>query len=1363
MIESFLKIHDFLISPGMKFLKIGLNHVVQNYSFYHILEKDSLNEEEKQKILENIKKTKVIIIDQSELLNENTNKKYIIIGFEKTLIILEQSSTFLQILFSTNIAMLICFLSNTKAIIEKKIKFENPEIQIDSNFMSEIESLNNCFHIYKTNKTINLFWSQIIPCISGYLIKKSYMKTKKNRIEQFIIDSEMNLTPEIIDENEYVELRCIGIGSLFSCKLIYHIKREELYVIKANHEIDDDISKLAEREENNYLKIMHPFVPKYYGRVKGKDEIVIEFINGKTLENIKQMNLTYIDKLTIIFELTLIIKYLHDNKLIYRDLKPNNVMIDENKTAVLIDFDRLIEDSSSIKTLDFASKLFLAPEIKTGKYSYECDIYSLGKMIEYIINQQKTEINSTSESDKLIFNSKIEEIIKKCTNENPENRPSILDVIEEFSAVFQSKVQIGNYFETFTNHFKNLKFLSLFKKDFSNNPNVQNNLGCLFFGGIYVTRDTNKAIHYFQLASNQNLSFAQCNLGDIYFTKKEITKAIHYLTLAATQNIPKAQFSLGVIYSDKEFNQHDIKKAIYYYSLAADQNIPEAQFNLGLIYYNNENDQFDIKKAIHYLSLAANQNLAIAQFYMGSIYQEGIYVTPNINKAIKYLSLSSNNDCLEAHLRLAYIYYEGKYVKRDISKAIHYFSLATKQDDTESQLMLGLIYFEGNYVARDINKAIYHLTISANKSREAQFMLAQIYYEDRFGKYNINKAIKYLSKAANQNHIDAQYKLGIIYYEGKYVKQDINKAIHYFTLAADQNLSEAQLTLGNIYYEGMNGKYNINKAINYFTMAANQNDLDAQYKLGIIYYEGTHVFRDIKKAILYLSLAANNRYSSIRISNFKIFYDGIEIKPDYKPFIPEINTIEAQFKLGLIYYYGKYVPRDIKKAIQYFSLVAEQRMPAANYNLGVIYYTGQYVPFNIEMAIHYFKLAAKQKDIESQYTLGLIYYEGRYVTRDIYKAIHYYKLAADQNSGKAQFDLGFIYYEGKYIKGDIKKALNYLSLASNNNNSGANYILGIIYLDREAEFDFKKAFHYFQLASKQNVPDAQYILGFIYFEGKYITRDISKAIHYFSLAANKNYSIAQYMLGIIYYSNIFLVKDISKSIYYITLASKNGYKKACFSYGFLLHEGKVVKNDINEAIKYYKEASSFKNQYAKNNLGIIYKHGCDKQVKYRIGNAIEYFKEAIREKNDFLSMYNLALIYIYDETVTKNSEESIELLIRSSNKLILALHLLCLALIDHFGNDTEAIKQKIKMSSYATEELFDKIIFTIASQRLFDKEIFKSKYEEFRNKDVLYDMLLKPVLYSDFQRKKDDVVPSNNPNAKDITSAFYEGFGLDIL
>ena len=38
----------------------------------------------------------------------------------------------------------------------------------------------------------------------------------------------------------------------------------------------------------------------------------------------------------------MIIHYFHTNKLVYRDLKPKNVMIDENKNAIIIDFDRML-------------------------------------------------------------------------------------------------------------------------------------------------------------------------------------------------------------------------------------------------------------------------------------------------------------------------------------------------------------------------------------------------------------------------------------------------------------------------------------------------------------------------------------------------------------------------------------------------------------------------------------------------------------------------------------------------------------------------------------------------------------------------------------------------------------------------------------------------------------------------------------------------------------------------------------------------------------------------------------------------------------------------------------------------------------
>ena len=80
------------------------------------------------------------------------------------------------------------------------------------------------------------------------------------------------------------------------------------------------------------------------------------------------------------------------------------------------------------------------------------------------------------------------------------------------------------------------------------------------------------------------------------------------------------------------------------------------------------------------------------------------------------------------------------------------------------------------------------------------------------------------------------------------------------------------------------------------------------------------------------------------------------------------------------------------------------------------------------------------------------------------------------------------------------------------------------------------------------------------------------------------------------------------------LASKNGNKNANFSHGFLLHEGKNVKKNILEAIHHNMEASSFNNQFAKNNLGIIYKHGSGEEIKKKLGNAIVFFEEAIHQK-----------------------------------------------------------------------------------------------------------------------------------------------------
>ncbi|KAK8836973.1 hypothetical protein M9Y10_037009 [Tritrichomonas musculus] len=227
------------------------------------------------------------------------------------------------------------------------------------------------------------------------------------------------------------------------------------------------------------------------------------------------------------------------------------------------------------------------------------------------------------------------------------------------------------------------------------------------------------------------------------------------------------------------------------------------------------------------------------------------------------------------------------------------------------------------------------------------------------------------------------------------------------------------------------------------------------------------------------------------------------------------------------------------------------------------------------------------------------------------------------------------------------------------------------------------------------------------------------------------------------------------------LASKNRHKQANFAHGFLLHEGKNIDRNIEEAIHYYKEASSFNNQYAKNNLGIIYKHGYG-SIKGKAGNAIVYFEEAIRQKNDYLSMYNLAHIHMYDETIKQDIDLSIDLLIRSSSMFFHSKILLCILLIRKFGLNFEEIERTIEKQSDEKRKLSKEVLKIINKLELFEKHIYKYFYESYRNKDFVYGIDCEAILTSDLEKANIKPLPKY-PNAKDISSEFYNGFGRDLL
>lgn len=1076
----------------------------EKYMFETLNNFDFFLAETNMKIYENMfqdsNKSKVIIIDEFQ---EKNGSKYTCLCFNYQLLIINQNNASYQ-----------SFLTNFLSFQEKsEIYFLNSSIKQGS--LSEEERIfNNEIHKFSQilnikNKQLLDFWPKIVNCLSAFLIKKAYREINKKSFNKEYPDIHDN--QEIIDSsaNHFIQMREIGRGSTAIVYLVYHVEKEKLFALKMPF---DNTSYLNDRERSNLVKMKYPFIPKYYGyvEIEGIKCILLDFINGKTLKNYDLKNLNEIERYDIIFEIMLTIHYIHSKSLIIRDLNLNNIIINKNKDAYLIDFDRVIKMENQ-NTFDFC--LIDLPELDNNKkFTPKSDIYLLGFIICYILNggtpkkKQKFGINNNDIIYDLSFlppDSLIKSIVESCCQIDPDNRPLIRDIISKYFDAYLSKIQNKTYKEESIIKL----YLNMENNDYENLESLS--IRVVFYDENFVNNNFEKAFNLYSQEAAKNNPRALYALGKIYekgkHVKRDINKMINYYTKAAKQNYKRAQFELGLIYSNGRYVSQDIRKAIYFYSLAAEPNSSPPLINFGVIHENDDEitsysqinlgyiykDMHDIPKAFKYFKLAADKNIPNAQYGLGQLYLEGEYVGRNIKLAIKYFELAANQNYDLAQISLGRLYVRGEYVERDFKKSIFYYTLAANQNNLEAQFELAEIYFN-EYVKPDVSKMIYYYTQVADQensqsgnnlyngniqnSTKAKFMLGLIYLKGKFVSCDIRKAIHFFTLAANENCSDAQYELGKIYEIGKYVEHNVQTAIHYYTLAANQYNQCALYQLGCIYYTSFDVPRDINKAIYYFELCSTiYDDSDAQYSLGFIYSEKNLYCFDIKKAIYYLMLSADK------------------------------NNASAQFLLGSLYEVGEFVERDLKKAFFYFNLAASNNDSNAINNIGTFYGQGKYVQFDIRKAIHYYTLAANKNNSLSQMNLGKIYINERFTTFNLKKGIYYLSLAAKQNQPSAKYFLGCIYHQGSYIDTNIELAIKYFKDASNLNHPYAKNNLGVIYktgygvkrdLWRSNEY-FKEAIRY----DNDNI--AKFNLAHTYFyEEEYF--NIERAIELLIFICNDN-------------------------------------------------------------------------------------------------------------------------------------------------------------------------------------------------------------------------------------------------------------------
>lgn len=147
-------------------------------------------------------------------------------------------------------------------------------------------------------------------------------------------------------------------------------------VIKANFKSQDlALKKLKCFDPEAFVKeitclkmLRHSFLPCFYGVYVDKQKLglVLDYISGITLDKLSPLydsSAPFLQKLIHVIDLVTIIDYMHKVKLIHRDLKPNNIIIDNELNLKLLDFGiSKMSDRSKTTTLMKGTVLYMAPE-----------------------------------------------------------------------------------------------------------------------------------------------------------------------------------------------------------------------------------------------------------------------------------------------------------------------------------------------------------------------------------------------------------------------------------------------------------------------------------------------------------------------------------------------------------------------------------------------------------------------------------------------------------------------------------------------------------------------------------------------------------------------------------------------------------------------------------------------------------------------------------------------------------------------------------------------------------------------------------------------------------------------------------------
>lgn len=219
--------------------------------------------------------------------------------------------------------------------------------------------------------------------------------------------------------------------------------------------------------------IDHPHIIRIYEIYNDQKNfyLITEYCEGGDIFSMIQKAANFNEKIAsrIIKQVVNAILYCHENGIVHRDIKSDNILFlqnDINSPVKLIDFGISVRFEKNTKLREkTGTVLYIAPEVINGSYDEKCDIWSCGVLMYTMLSglppfygTSRKEVMAKIKKGKFSFKSKFwnlisaeaKDLIEKMLTYNPEERPTCWQILnhswfmKEDSAKINTEMYLDN-------------------------------------------------------------------------------------------------------------------------------------------------------------------------------------------------------------------------------------------------------------------------------------------------------------------------------------------------------------------------------------------------------------------------------------------------------------------------------------------------------------------------------------------------------------------------------------------------------------------------------------------------------------------------------------------------------------------------------------------------------------------------------------------------------------------------------------------------------------------------------------------------------------------------------------------------------